>query len=73
MDPIAQLNHDSDIRSRPVILAGGLGTRQWSLSCKFYPKQLLPLVGDITLFQAVTPRLSGATEHYAPCRSTGRI
>ena len=43
----------------PVILCGGSGTRLWPLSRKSYPKQFVPLVGDITLFQSSAQRLSG--------------
>jgi len=46
----------------PVILCGGSGTRLWPLSRKSYPKQFVPLVDDLTLFQASAKRLSGATE-----------
>lgn len=44
----------------PVILCGGSGTRLWPLSRKSYPKQFSPLMGDESLFQASTKRLSGA-------------
>jgi len=43
----------------PVILCGGSGTRLWPLSRKSYPKQFVPLLGDLTLFQASAQRLSG--------------
>ncbi len=35
---------------RPVILAGGAGTRLWPLSTAERPKHLLPLLGEATLF-----------------------
>ena len=44
----------------PVILCGGAGTRLWPLSRKSYPKQFSPLIGNESLFQASTKRLSGA-------------
>lgn len=47
----------------PVLLCGGSGTRLWPLSRKSYPKQFVPLVGENTLFQASSERLSG--EGYA--------
>lgn len=50
----------------PVILAGGSGTRLWPLSREHYPKQLLPLVGDKTLFQDTVLRLKGIPEISAP-------
>ena len=43
----------------PVLLCGGSGTRLWPLSRKSYPKQFVPLIGDETLFQASSKRLSG--------------
>lgn len=43
----------------PVLLCGGSGTRLWPLSRKSYPKQFVPLLGQISLFQAAAQRLSG--------------
>lgn len=43
----------------PVIMCGGSGTRLWPLSRKSYPKQFSKLIGDQSLFQASTQRLSG--------------
>ena len=40
-----------------VIMAGGGGTRLWPVSRKERPKQLLPLIGQETLFQATVQRL----------------
>ena len=37
---------------RPVILAGGSGTRFWPKSRRDRPKQLLRLHGDSTMLQA---------------------
>lgn len=42
-----------------VIMAGGGGTRLWPLSRKTNPKQMLPLVGDKSLFQIAVDRLDG--------------
>ncbi|MBI3164154.1 MAG: NTP transferase domain-containing protein [Chloroflexi bacterium] len=42
-----------------VIMAGGGGTRLWPLSRKDRPKQLLPLIGQETLFQSTVNRLEG--------------
>ncbi len=42
-----------------VIMAGGGGTRLWPLSRKNRPKQLLPLIGEQTLFQSTVERLEG--------------
>lgn len=43
----------------PVILSGGSGTRLWPLSREQYPKQLLPLIDEDSLFQATVRRLDG--------------
>lgn len=40
-----------------VIMAGGGGTRLWPVSRKERPKQLLPLIGQETLFQSTVQRL----------------
>src|ERR1700690_1758228 len=40
-----------------VIMAGGGGTRLWPISRKDHPKQLLPLLGEETLFQSTVTRL----------------
>ncbi|MBI2331220.1 MAG: mannose-1-phosphate guanylyltransferase [Chloroflexi bacterium] len=40
-----------------VIMAGGGGTRLWPLSRKDRTKQLLPLIGQETLFQSTVARL----------------
>ncbi len=42
-----------------VIMAGGGGTRLWPLSRKSSPKQMLPLVGERSLFQIAVDRLDG--------------
>ncbi len=41
----------------PVILAGGSGTRLWPMSREFYPKPMLPLLGEKTLLQDTITRL----------------
>lgn len=41
-----------------VIMAGGGGTRLWPVSRKNQPKQLLPLLGEETLFQSTVNRLA---------------
>lgn len=50
----------------PVILAGGTGTRLWPLSRKLYPKQLIPLVDELTLVQNTVRRLNGLEDIGAP-------
>ena len=41
---------------RPVILAGGAGTRLWPLSTAARPKHLIPLLGDQCLFEETLGR-----------------
>ena len=48
---------------RPVILAGGAGTRLWPLSTAQKPKHLLPLLGEETLFHQTLARFG---EGFAP-------
>ena len=43
----------------PVVLSGGSGTRLWPLSREKYPKQLLPLVDDLSMLQSTVARLDG--------------
>jgi len=44
----------------PVILSGGAGTRLWPLSREHYPKQLLPLAGDLSMIAETALRVGGA-------------
>jgi len=44
----------------PVILSGGTGTRLWPLSRELYPKQLLPLLSEVSLLQQTAWRVRGA-------------
>jgi mannose-1-phosphate guanylyltransferase/mannose-6-phosphate isomerase len=50
---------------RPVLLAGGSGTRLWPLSRRSYPKQFVPLLAEGSLFEATVHRLAGF-EHTQP-------
>ncbi|WP_445514582.1 mannose-1-phosphate guanylyltransferase/mannose-6-phosphate isomerase [Stenotrophomonas sp. 3(2025)] len=43
---------------QPVILSGGSGTRLWPLSREAYPKQFLPLAGELTMLQATWQRVA---------------
>ena len=43
---------------KPVIMAGGSGTRLWPLSRAGHPKQFLALYGDKTMLQHTAERLS---------------
>jgi mannose-1-phosphate guanylyltransferase/mannose-6-phosphate isomerase len=47
------------MKTVPVILSGGSGTRLWPLSRKQHPKQYLPLVSDNTMLQETILRLKG--------------
>jgi mannose-1-phosphate guanylyltransferase len=42
-----------------VIMAGGGGTRLWPISRRERPKQMIPLVGERSLFQTTVGRLEG--------------
>ena len=48
----------SPISVRPVVMAGGSGTRLWPLSRAQYPKQFLVLYGKHSLFQQAAFRLT---------------
>ena len=48
---------------RPVILAGGAGTRLWPLSTAERPKHLIPLIGEQNLFEQTLERFG---EAFAP-------
>lgn len=50
----------------PVILSGGSGTRLWPLSRKQRPKQFLPVVNELTLFQSTILRLQGIKDIELP-------
>ncbi|BAZ94550.1 mannose-1-phosphate guanylyltransferase [Thiohalobacter thiocyanaticus] len=43
----------------PVILTGGAGSRLWPMSREYFPKPLMPIVGDESLLQATARRLQG--------------
>ena len=50
----------------PVILSGGSGSRLWPLSRQQRPKQFLPVIDDMTLFQSTLQRLQGLDGLEAP-------
>jgi mannose-1-phosphate guanylyltransferase/mannose-6-phosphate isomerase len=52
---------------KTVILSGGSGTRLWPASRESYPKQLLPLTGERSLFQETMARLEGFGGVIDPC------
>ena len=53
-------------RVRPVILAGGAGTRLWPMSTPERPKHLLPLIGETSLFEQTLARFSDAGRFAPP-------
>ncbi|GBE11003.1 mannose-1-phosphate guanylyltransferase 1 [bacterium BMS3Abin12] len=55
-----------EVKVRPVILAGGSGTRLWPLSREYYPKPLLALGTQRPLIQEAICRLDGLPEVSAP-------
>lgn len=42
----------------PVILCGGSGTRLWPVSRDSFPKQFVPLLGELSTFQATLKRVA---------------
>jgi mannose-1-phosphate guanylyltransferase/mannose-6-phosphate isomerase len=56
----------------PVVLCGGSGTRLWPRSRKHAPKPFLPLVEDMTLFEATLGRASDPEHFAAPIVVTGK-
>src|SRR2546421_356090 len=50
----------------PVLLSGGSGTRLWPVSRALYPKQLLPMIAERTMFQETAARFAGVPEFGAP-------
>ena len=54
------------MKTIPVILCGGGGTRLWPLSRLYYPKQLLALTGELTLLQLTAQRAKEITPDVPP-------
>jgi len=52
-----------EVKIIPVIMSGGAGSRLWPASRKAMPKQLLPLVTELTMVQETAQRLSGELFH----------
>jgi len=46
----------------PVLLSGGVGSRLWPVSRETYPKQFLPLAGELSMLQETLRRTSGLEE-----------
>lgn len=53
-------------RIRPVILAGGSGTRLWPMSTTATPKHLLPLIGETSLFEQTLARFADPVRFAPP-------
>ena len=47
-----------EVKTCPVLLAGGVGSRLWPVSRELFPKQLVNLAGDDSLIQDTIKRLS---------------
>lgn len=47
-----------ELKTYPVLLAGGSGTRLWPVSRELYPKQLVKFIGRDSLVQTTIKRLS---------------
>ncbi len=63
-------------RITPVLLSGGSGTRLWPVSRALYPKQLLPMTAERTMFQETAARFAAAPEFSPPiivCNSEHRF
>ncbi len=56
---------------QPVILAGGVGSRLWPLSRALYPKQIMNLTGDKSLFQLTWERCLDTSDGVFPWIITG--
>ncbi len=51
---------------QPIILAGGTGSRLWPLSRELYPKQVISLVGELSLLQTTMQRVAALDGVVAP-------
>ncbi len=56
---------------QPIILAGGTGSRLWPLSRELYPKQVINLIGDLSLLQTTVQRVAGLDDVMSPLLVVG--
>src|SRR3954470_5322971 len=56
----------------PVILAGGSGTRLWPVSRAAFPKHLVELFGEESLFQATVRRALAVADHVITVAAAGQ-
>jgi len=51
---------------QPIILAGGTGSRLWPLSRELYPKQVINLIGELSLLQNTVLRMAALKDVLDP-------
>ncbi|MGD9946853.1 MAG: mannose-1-phosphate guanylyltransferase/mannose-6-phosphate isomerase [Desulfobulbus sp.] len=51
---------------QPIILAGGTGSRLWPLSRELYPKQVINLIGELSLLQNTVQRMTALKDVLDP-------
>ncbi|MGE4560378.1 MAG: mannose-1-phosphate guanylyltransferase/mannose-6-phosphate isomerase [Desulfobulbus sp.] len=51
---------------QPIILAGGTGSRLWPLSRELYPKQVINLIGELSLLQNTVQRMASLKDVLDP-------
>jgi len=57
---------------KPIILAGGSGTRLWPLSTEKRPKHLMQITGDLSMLEQTLERVSD-TEMFLPATIVGAV
>ena len=57
---------DRSNKIRPVVLAGGTGTRLWPMSRRLHPKQFLPLASEASLLQETVRRVDDKARFASP-------
>jgi mannose-1-phosphate guanylyltransferase/mannose-6-phosphate isomerase len=56
------MSKQKEIKTFPILLAGGSGSRLWPISRELYPKQLVSFVGTDSLIQNTIKRISPVVE-----------